>query len=119
MRISLAIFSELKIQTMTKPLQKVPDILQYVAPSTIVLNLPFILTVGNELTLAMPYLLLEGNRSTAVKLLNVRDAQGYVYLNVQNLQTLKTFELSWDLNYTGSYWLWSLADLETLTTYPK
>jgi len=99
---------------MTSQLQNVPDILHYVTPSTIVLNLPFILTVGKELALGMPYMLLEGNRSTAVKLLNVRDAQGFVYLIVQNLQTLKTFELSWNLEYTGSYWLWSLADYETL-----
>lgn len=99
--------------------QNLPDILQYVTPSTVVLDLPFILTLHKELTLGMPYLLLEGNRTTAVKLLNVRDEDGYVFLNVQNLQTLKTFELSWDLNYTGSYWLWSLADYETLTTYPK
>ena len=67
----------------------------------------------------MPYMLLEGNRSTAVKLLNVRDAQGFVYLVLQNLQTQNTFKLSWNLEYTGSYWLWSLADYETLTTYPK
>jgi hypothetical protein len=99
---------------MTKPSQNIPDNLQYVTPNTVVLNLTFILTLHKELTLGMPYLLLEGNRSTAVKLLNVRDAQGFVYLIVQNLQTQKTFELSWDLNYTGSYWLWSLADYDTL-----
>jgi hypothetical protein len=40
-------------------------------------------------------------------------------LNVQNLQTQKTFELGWNLEYIGSYWLWALADYETLTTYPK
>lgn len=95
--------------------QNIPDTLHYVTPSTVVLNLPFILTVDKELTLGMPYMLLEGNRSTAVKLLNVRDAQRFVYLIVQNLQTQKTFELSWNLEYTGSYWLWSLADYETLT----
>jgi hypothetical protein len=99
---------------MTNQLQNVPDILQYVTPSTVVLDLPFILTVGKGLTLDMPYMLLEGNRSTAVKLLNVRDEDGYVFLNVQNLQNLKTFELSWNLNYTGGYWLWSLTDLDTL-----
>jgi len=104
---------------MTKPSQNITDTLHYVTPSTVVLNLPFILTVGKELTLGMPYMLLEGNRSTAVKLLNVRDAQEFVYLIVQNLQTLKTFELSWNLNYEGSYWLWSLADYETLNIYPK
>ena len=62
---------------MTNPLKNVPDTLQYVTPSTVFLDLPFILTVDKELTVGMPYLLLEGNRSTAVKLLNVRDADGY------------------------------------------
>jgi len=99
---------------MTNQLQNVPDILKYVTPSTIVLNLPFILTVDKELTLGIPYLLLEGNRSTAVKILNVRDENGFVYLIVQDLQTHRTFELCWNLEYTGSYWLWSLADLPTI-----
>ena len=104
---------------MTNPLKNMPDTLQYVTPSTVVLDLPFILTVDKGLTVGMPYLLLEGNRSTAVKLLNVRDEDGYVFLNVQNIETQKTFELSWSLNYTGSYWLWSLADLPTLSTLTK
>lgn len=104
---------------MTNPLKNVPDTLQYVTLRTIVLDLPFILTVDKELTLGMPYMLLEGNRSTAVKLLNVHDEDGYVFLNVQNIETLKTFELSWNLGYTGSYWRWSLADLSTLSTLTK
>jgi hypothetical protein len=95
------------------------NVLKYVPTNTIVLNLPFILTVGKELTLGMPYMLLEGNRSTAVKLLNVRDEDGFVYLIAENLQTHRTFELSWNLNYTGNYWLWSLADMETLTNLTK
>lgn len=88
---------------MTIQFQNVPDVLQYVIPSTVVLNLPFILTVNKELTLGIPYMLLEGNRSTAVKVLNVRDAQGFVYLLAENLQTLKTFELYRNLNFTGGY----------------
>ena len=104
---------------MTNCKQNVPDILQYLTPKTIALDLPIILTADKELTLGMPYMLLEGNRSTAVKLLNVRDEDGYVFLNVQNLQTQKTFELSWNLEYIGSYWLWSLADLSNLSTLTK
>jgi len=91
----------------------------YITPDVVQIDLPFILTYGKTLVLGMPYMLLEGNRSTAVKLLNVRDAQGFVYLFVQNLQTQKTFELSWNLEYTGSFWLWSLADLQTLSNLTK
>ena len=44
-----------------------------------------------------------------------RMLSGFVYFIVPNLLTLKTFELNWNLEYTGSYWLWSLADLQTLS----
>lgn len=94
-------------------------VLEYLTPVTVRLDLPFISTFGKTLVLGMPYMLLEGNRSTAVKLLSVRDAQGFVYLFVQNLQTHRTFELRWNLEYRGSYWLWSLADYETLSNLTK
>jgi hypothetical protein len=67
----------------------------------------------------MPYLYSEGNRSAAVRLLKVWQEDNIIYLDVQELQTLKTFRLSWNLNYTGDYWLWSLTDYDTLTNLPK
>ena len=67
-RISLAIFSELK---RPNQIQNVPDALQYVPTSTIVLILPLNLTVNKEFFLGMPYQLMEDNRSTEVKLLSV------------------------------------------------
>ena len=67
----------------------------------------------------MPYMLLEGSHITAIRLLNVRDADGIVYLNVQELLTDKTYTLTWNMEYDGDYWLWSLADFETLTDLPK
>jgi hypothetical protein len=88
--------------------------LEYLPPNSIVLDLPFVLTLDKKLTMNMPYLLLEGNHSIAVRLLEVSDADAVVYLRVQELQSLKTYVLSWNLNYEGSYWIWSLADLDTL-----
>ena len=95
------------------------QVLHYDSPDSVLLDLPFILTSSKKLTINMPYMLLEGNKTKAIRLLDVRDEGGFVYLIVQNLQTQKTFELSWNLSYTGSYWLWSLADLQTLSSLTK
>jgi hypothetical protein len=89
-------------------------VLHYDSKDSVLLDLPFVLTLGKKLVINMPYLLLEGRHSIAVRLLEVNDADGVVYLVVQNLKTHRTFELSWNLNYEGSYWLWSLADYDTL-----
>lgn len=95
------------------------EVLHYDSKDSVLLDLPFVLTLGKKLTINMPYLLLEGNHSIAVRLLEVSDADGVVYLRVQELQSQRTFELSWNLNYEGSYWLWSLADLPTLLGLTK
>ena len=60
----------------------------------------------------------EGNRSAAVRLLKVWKEDHIIYLDVHELQNQKTFTLSWNLTYTGEYWLWSLADFQTLTNLP-
>ena len=80
-----------------------------------VLDRPFILTQEKTLVTGMPYMYTDGNRSAAVKLLKVWKEDNIIYLDVQELQNQKSFTLSWNLTYTGDYWLWSLADLETLT----
>ena len=87
----------------------------YVNYNTIVLDLPFILTLNKELKIGMPYMLLEGKHTMAIRLLEVNDVDAVVYLRVQELQSLKTYVLSWNLKYEGDYWLWSLADLSTLS----
>ena len=90
------------------------QVLQYVNNTTAVLNLPFILTTNKELTLGMPYMLLEGNHTKAVKLEDLIDADGIVYLMVEDLSAQSSFIISWNLDYEGDYWLWSLTDLDTL-----
>ena len=86
---------------------------------TFVLDRPFILTQDKTLVIGMPYLYSEDFHSAAVRLLKVWQDDNIIYLDVQKIQTLKTFRLSWNLNYTGDYWLWSLADFETLTNLTK
>jgi len=88
-------------------------------PNAFVLDRPFILTQGKTLVTGMPYMYTEGNRVAAVRLLKVWVEDNTVYLDVQELQNQKTFTLSWNLTYTGDYWLWALADFETLTNLPK
>ncbi len=88
-------------------------------PNAFVLDRPFILTQGKTLVTGMPYLYAEDNHTVAVRLLKVWVEDHTIYLDVQELQSTKTFRLSWNLNYNGDYWLWSLADFETLTNLPR
>lgn len=89
-------------------------VLEYNTDGSYILNLPIILTQSKKLIKNMPYLLMEGNHIFAVKLLNVRHAYGTVYIEIKELRTDKIFTLSWDMNFEGDCWLWTLADLETL-----
>jgi hypothetical protein len=93
-------------------------VLQYDSPASVLLDLPFIMTCSKKLNRNMPYMLSEGSHTKAVRLLAVHDADGVVYLNVQELLTDKTYTLTWNMEYIGDYWLWSLADFETLTDLP-
>ena len=86
---------------------------------TFILDIPFLLTTDKTLITGMPYLYSEGNRTKAIRLVDVQEVQGIVYLKVEELKNQKTFTLSWNLNYTGNYWLWSLADYDTLTNLPR
>ena len=99
-------------------------VLEYLSPDTIVLNLPFIETQGKRLTKNMPYMKLEkkvvGNDIAAIRLLNYQDYEGVVYLNVQDLKTQRCYNISWNMEIdSDGWWLWSLADFETLTNLPK
>jgi hypothetical protein len=99
------------------------NVMEYVTPNTIVLDLPFILTIGRRLTINMPYMKLEkkvvGNDIAAIRLLDFEDANGIVSLNVQELPNGRSYTISANMDYTGEYWLWTLADFETLTNLPK
>ena len=70
----------------------------------------------------MSYMKLEkrtvGNDIAAIRLLNFQDYGGIIYLNVNELKTNKCYNLTWNLEYDGDIWFWSLADFETLTDIP-
>lgn len=93
-------------------------VLEYITSDTIVLNLPFIMIHSKRLTKSMPYMKLEkkvaGNDIKAIRLLNFEDKNGVIYHNVQELANGRTYTLSANMEYDGEYWLWSLADYETL-----
>lgn len=95
-----------------------PDALNYDRQQTFLLDKPFILTQNKTLVIGMPYLYNEGKRSVAVRLLEIwkePEIEGeFVYLTMQELQTNRTFKVSWNLDYEGDYFLWSLADLPSI-----
>ena len=95
------------------------DSLIHARKDTFMLDRPFVLTQGKTLVTGMPYMYIEGNRTAAVRLLKTRVEDNIIYLDVQELKSPKTFCLSWNLEYDGQYWLWSLADYDTLTNLPK
>jgi len=88
-------------------------VLEYYPPNSIIVDLHFILTQSRMLTRNMPYMLLEkklaGNYIAAVRLIDFHDKDGIVFLDVQELTNTRTFTLSWNMEYTGDWWLWSLA----------
>lgn len=81
---------------------------------TFILDRPFVLTQDKTLKIGMLYLYSEGYHSAAVRLLKIWQENHIIYLDVQEIKSPKTFTLSWNLDYTGDYWLWSLADFETI-----
>lgn len=94
-------------------------VLEYLSSDTIKLDFPFILTEDKRLTKNLPYLKLErrtiGEDIAAIRLLNIQVDDGIVYLIVQDLNNNESHTLSWNLEYDGDYWLWSLADFETVS----
>lgn len=56
-----------------------------------------------------------GDYIAAVRLIDFHEKDGIVSLDVQELANNRTYSLSWNLQYDGNIWLWSLADYETLT----
>jgi len=95
-------------------------VMEYISPSEIMLDLPFILTQKKRLKLNMPYLITEnslsGNKVVAVRLLDFKVKEEIIQLFVQELASQKQYDMEWNLCYSGSFWLWSLADFQNATT---
>jgi hypothetical protein len=92
-------------------------VMKYISESEILLDLPFILTQNKRLKLNMPYLKTEsglsGNKAVAVRLLDIKVREEIIQLFVQELDSKKSYTLEWNMDYTGSYWIWSLTDFKT------
>ncbi len=86
---------------------------------TFTLDRPFVLTQDKTLVTGMPYMYSEGNRTAAVRLLEVWKEDNIICLDVEELNSPKNFTLSWNLDYSGSYYLWTLADLPTIMKTAK
>jgi len=91
----------------------------HIVSDVICLDRPFVLTQGHLLVVGMPYLYTQGNYIAGVRLLDISEADNVLYLELQELDSNKIFTASWDLDYKGSYYLWTLADLKTLMTSIK
>lgn len=98
-------------------------VLKYFPPDSIMIDLHFILTRNRMLTRSLPYMLLEkkvaGDYIAAVRLIDFHEKDGVVSLNVQELANSRIFTLSWNMEYSGNWWFWCLADFETLTCSPE
>lgn len=55
-----------------------------------------------------------GEYIAAIRLVDFHEKGGIISLDVQELLTDRTYTLSWNMEYAGEWWLWSLADYEYL-----
>jgi len=85
-------------------------VLSYISTDCVILNLPFIYTTDKKLFIGMPYMKLEGKHTDAIRLLKVWDKNNIVYLKIEDLKTHIINVISHNMEYTGDFWLWSLAD---------
>lgn len=96
-----------------------PDASISASQDTFTLDRPFILTKDKNLIIGMPYLYREGSHTAAVRLLKKWREDDIIYLDVEELQSPRSFTISWNLDYCGSYYLWTLADLHTIMKTAK
>ena len=98
-------------------------VLEFISPTEIVLDLPFIMTRNKRLSINLPYLKIEqklsGDDIDAIRLLNFDESDGFIRLYVQELESNKSYTLEWNMEYTGSYGLWSLTDFETAICFSR
>jgi hypothetical protein len=112
-------------QTCKTPKNEEPkkNVLQYLSPEKVYLNLPFIYCENKILYIGMPYLKTENwladSKIDAVRLLDISDSEEIVSVKVQSLTTFEVTTLSWNLESTSKVWLWSIASLNYLITLPK
>ena len=95
-------------------------VLEYKPPDTVWLDFHFILTLNKKLKIGYPYLKIENwltDKPTGIKLLNVWDKDEIVFLEIQDLKTLNVNVLSHSLEYSGEFWLWCLADIQTIAIF--
>lgn len=63
----------------------------------------------------MPYLKTEnklsGNNITAIRLLDFEAFDGLVQFQIQELKTKNIYNIDWNMDYDGSFWMWSISDL--------
>jgi hypothetical protein len=90
------------------------SVFEYILPDSIRLDLPFILTNDKRLIIGMPYMKLEGHHTTAVKLIDAWDEDGFAYLKLQELKTDRVFTVSCRIQRESEFWLWSLASYDYL-----
>jgi hypothetical protein len=90
------------------------SVFEYILPDSIRLDLPFILTNDKQLTIGMPYMKLEGHHTTAVRLIDAWEEEGFAYLKLQELKTGRNYTISCLLARKNGFWLWSLASLDYL-----
>jgi hypothetical protein len=93
-------------------------VLEYISQTEIFIDLPIIMTRNNRLSINMPYLKAENKLSgcdlIAIRLLNFDISGEAIQMYVQELESKKEYNLEWNLDYTGHYWLWCLADFDTI-----
>ena len=83
------------------------------------MKVSLVLTQDKNLVTGMPYLYSEGSHTAAVRLLKAWEEDDFIYLNVEELKSTKTFTLSWNLDYSGSYYLWTISDLPSIMKIAK
>lgn len=98
-------------------------VLEYISSSEIVLDLHFINTQNKRLKLNTPYLKTEhnlsGHKISAIILLDFKLSKSIISLLTQDLKSKRTLTLEWNMEYTGSFYLWSLSDFEAIMACHK
>ena len=92
----------------------IPDPVKSAHPNIITLDRPFVLTTRKNLVVGMPYLYSEGSHHVAIRLIEAWQDDCFIYLRVEELQSPRSFTVSWNLEYTGDYYLWTIVDLPTV-----
>ena len=88
------------------------NMIKYLPNNRVYINLPCILTLNKTIAIGMPYLKVEGSHTDSIRVLDIRDAEGYVYIKIQNLKTGEVHTISWILQNDIEYCLWYLVSLD-------